>query len=341
MFPVKSHGALSRGGGKSGSARSGTKTSRLQPKSARFEKVVIVSRMTQLEALQARFNTVAQARFYLEHAGEDFDSIEAEHRAYHHVLSTVSQLVPASVKHIVIERRYLPQYHFEQKDLVITVGPDGLVVNTAKYLQDQPILAVNPMPRSIDGVLLPFDLSSINPGLTNALYQDISWQTISMAEARLNDGQSLLAFNDLFIGAKTHVSARYEIESGNRRESHSSSGIIVSTGAGSTGWLRSVYAGAAGIVQALGGKVEPPRQPLQWDDNKLIYTVREPFPSKSSQASMVYGLITPDQPLILHSNMADNGVIFSDGVESDYVSFNSGAVATIAIADKKTRLIKH
>lgn len=312
-------------------------------KAARFEHVVIVTRMTQLEALLARFNTTTQARFYLEHAGEAFEPIEQEHQHYHRVLDAVHSLVPKGIKSIVIERGYLPQYQFGERDLVITVGTDGLVVNTAKYLEGQPILAVNPMPDRIDGVLLPFNCTTVCSGLDHALYGDATIKDISMAEAHLNDGQQILAFNDLFIGANSHVSARYEIHFGERHEFHSSSGIIVSTGAGSTGWLQSVYAGAAGVIKALGGKVvSPPNHGrINWDANQLIYAVREPFPSKSSQAHMVYGTITPDKPLVLHSHMADNGVIFSDGIEADYLAFNAGAVATIRVADKKSKLIVH
>ena len=52
--------------------------------------------------------------------------------------------------------------------------------------------------------------------------------------ARLNDGQRLLAFNDFLIGHRTHVSARYRLTWHGRTETQSSSGILVSTGAGST-----------------------------------------------------------------------------------------------------------
>lgn len=309
----------------------------------RFEKVVIVTRMTQLEELLARFNTTAQARFYLEHAGESFEPIEQAHRNYHQVLDYVRGMVPRGTKSLVIERQYLPQFHFEEHDLVIAVGIDGLVVNTAKYLNNQPILAVNPAPEVIDGVLLPFTAATAERGLDNALYGDMRVKRISMAEATLNDGQRLLAFNDLFIGASSHISARYEITSGKKHEQHSSSGIIVSTGAGSSGWLQSVFAGAVGVVKALGGHVVPPPDQgrFDWEADKLIFSVREPFPSKSSQASLVFGTITPDKPLILSSHMAAHGVIFSDGVEADYVAFNSGTRATIRVAEKKTSLIVH
>ena len=162
-----------------------------------------------------------------------------------------------------------------------------------------------------------------------------------MAQAELSDGQRLLAFNDLFVGARSHVSARYEIAQDDRREIHSSSGIIISTGAGSTGWLRSVYAGAAAVVTALGGQlVTPPdggRLPL--DTDYLVYSVREPFPSKATQTSLAFGTIDAQTPLTLRSQMADNGVIFSDGMESDYLAFNAGSQAKIGIASRKAYLV--
>ena len=220
---------------------------------------MIVTRATVLEELVTRFNTVAQARFYLEHAGQDFAPIEAAHQRYHAVLDGVRRLIPKGVKQQVIDRGFLPQYTFDARDFVVTVGPDGLVVNAAKYLDGQPILAVNPDPEVIEGVLLPFQLKSLPGALAGTLYGELRIKQVSMAETTMNDGQRLLAFNDLFIGARSHVSARYRIEVDKQGEEQSSSGIIVSTGAGSTGWLRSVYAGAARVVESLGGEVKAPR----------------------------------------------------------------------------------
>ncbi len=308
---------------------------------AAFDKVVIVTRKTELEELVARFNSVPQAQFYLERAGQDFTPIAAGHARYQSVLDGVRQCVPRGIKSQVVDRSFLPQFTFGEADLVVTIGPDGLVVNAAKYLDGQPILALNPDPQSIDGVLLPFTLAQFDAVLQRTLGREQPIAAITMAEARLNDGQTLLGFNDLFIGTRSHVSARYEIAQGRRHELHSSSGIIVSTGAGSTGWLQSVYAGAAGVIRALGGQVVPPPGGgvLPWDTDRLVYAVREPFPSKLTRASMVYGTIHERRPLTVTSHMAENGVIFSDGMEMDYLKFNAGSTATIGIAAKQARLV--
>ena len=226
--------------------------------------------------------------------------------------------------------------------MVVTIGIDGLVVNTAKYLDGQPIVAVNPDPEHIDGILLPFNVRSAIPAMQKVLEGRVKVRQISMAEAALNDGQLLLAFNDLFIGAKTHVSARYKIRSQEREEHHSSSGIIVSTGVGSTGWLSSLFNMANGMYEVFSRNekdIELPRIQLKWEADQLIFVVREPFVSKTSSAEIVSGLVTPQLPLILESEMADGGVIFSDGVETDFLPFNSGAIATISLAKKKTQLV--
>lgn len=308
---------------------------------AAYEKVVIVTRKTELEELTARFNSVPQAQFYLERAGQDFLPIAEAHQRYQSVLDGVRGMIPKGLKSQVIERGFLSQYSFGEADLVITIGPDGLVVNTAKYLGAQPILPVNPDPKRIDGVLLPFNASTFSDAFDDSLRQELPIKAVTMAESKLSDGQSLLGFNDLFIGAKTHVSARYDIAQGEQKEFQSSSGIIVSTGAGSTGWLQSVYAGASNVVRALGGQVRDQKNGgrMPWDTDHLIYAVREPFPSKVTGTRMTFGVITKNNPLKLTSHMSENGVVFSDGIEADYLQFNSGATAMISVSDKKANIL--
>lgn len=305
-----------------------------------FEKIVVVTRKTRLEELIARFNTREQARFYIEHAGADFSVYQAEHDTYKRAVETLLIQVGALAKVQSIEREFLPNFIFSGKDLVVAIGQDGLVVNAAKYLAGQPIIAVNPDPAHIDGVLLPYRVQDAPAAIGAVLEDKAAVRHITMAEAHLNDGQRMLAFNDLFIGVRSHVSARYQITFGARSEPQSSSGIIVSTGAGSTGWLSSTFNMAFGIVRLLQKEhvpVEPVR--LDWEDEKLVFVVREPFVSKTSRADIAAGIITPESELVLESHTPENGVIFSDGVEADYVNFNSGAIARVRVAEKKTNLV--
>ena len=309
-------------------------------------KLVIVTRKTALDELVERFNTRDQARFYIEHMGGDFAPYQAAHDAYSAAVETLRVQIPKGQRTQWVDRSFLPTFTFGGDDVVVTLGQDGLVVNAAKYLRGQPLVALNPDPSRIDGVLLPFPVSRAAEGIALGLSFRKSWADVTLARATLNDGQSLLAVNDLFIGQKTHVSARYRIRHGGLEEDQSSSGIIVSTGAGSTGWLRSVLTGAAGIVaaNAQGRKNkkrndDPPYR-FDWEARRLVFAVREPFISKTSRAGLVYGEVTDADPLDVVSQMPQNGVIFSDGVEADYLEFNSGSVARIGLAERTLSLVQ-
>ena len=303
-----------------------------------FEKIVLVTRKTRLDELIERFNTRAQAKFYLEHAGGDFNAYVLEHDAYQRSLETTRRAIETGLKLQLMDRALVPTYVFSKTDIVVTLGQDGLVANTAKYVGGQPVLGVNPDADRFNGILLPFRPDSLRPHLEGAIAGKARIRAVTLAEARLSDGQRLLAFNDLFVGAATHISARYRIRYGQLSESHSSSGVIISTGAGTTGWLSSIFNETAGIVEFLGG---PPIQPvrLNWEDERLLFIVREPFISLYSQASIVAGPVVGDATLTLESQMPVGGVIFSDGVEADHLDFNSGAIASIGVAPEKANLV--
>jgi NAD kinase len=305
-----------------------------------YEKIILVTRKTRLEGLIERFNTRGQAKFYIEHSGGDFAFYEREHETYYAALNDLKKGLAGLVKLQEIERGFLPNFLFDDSNIVVTIGIDGLVVNTAKYLNGQPVVAVNPDPANIDGVLLPFNVNNAPLAVKQILKGESHSRLITMAQAKLNDGQSLLAFNDLFIGVRSHVSARYLIQANGKEEHHSSSGILVATGAGSTGWLSSMFNMANGMLNEFATaepKIQKPQ--LAWDTDKLIFVVREPFISKTSGAQIVCGAITAASPLILKSEMPEGGVIFSDGVEADFLAFNAGMIATIGVAERKTNLV--
>ena len=300
-----------------------------------FEKIVVVTRKTRLEGLIQRFNTVSQARFYNKQAGVDFDDYQTEHDAYQRALEQVRINCDVGLKTHFIDRDLVSTYLFAPTDIVVAVGQDGLVANTAKYVGKQPLLGVNPEPGRFDGVLLAFTPERLTSALENVSNGKAKFRKVTLAEAVLSDGQRLLAFNDLFIGAKTHVSVRYKIRYGKRTEDHSSSGVLISTGAGSTGWLSSMFNMAAGLTASK----SPKGKGLDWESPDLYFVVREPFASRQSQCGIVCGPIASGQSLHLESSMPLGGVIFSDGIEAHYLGFNSGVTAAIRAAQERAHLV--
>lgn len=307
--------------------------------SAGERKVVLVTRRTRLDELVTRHRTLGQARFYIEHLGADFSDYVKENAAYAQSLAVTVSALQAWGRYQLVERSYLPNFVFAADDLVVALGQDGLVANTMKYLDGQPLVGVNPEPARWDGLLLPFQPKDLQSVLREVATGRRTAKSVTMTKALLSDGQRLRAVNDLFIGPHTHSSALYEIELGERRELQSSSGVIVSTGLGSTAWLKSVVTGSLAIVQALKAGRSTDYRPQPWDADHLTFAVREPFPSKASRTELVYGSVTMHQPLLLRSRMPDNGVIFSDGMEADYLRFAAGMEAKITVSPVRGQLV--
>jgi NAD kinase len=303
-----------------------------------FKKIVIVTRRTRLQELVERFNTHSQAKFYIEHSGGDFADYEREDDYYRTALDLVRRSLDFELPHQLVDRALVPTYKFQKEDVVVTLGQDGLVANTAKYAGAQPIVAINPEPSRFDGILLPFLPDQARTAVGQVLDAKAAIREVTLADATLNDGQRLLAFNDLFLGARSHVSALYRIVRGKRSETQSSSGVLVSTGAGSTGWISSVFNMASGVTSFCGGRpVTGIRMP--WEDRRLLYVVREPFISRHSQAGIVAGMLETGEELVLESLMPSGGAIFSDGMEADFLQFNSGAIVRVRAAEQRAHLV--
>jgi NAD kinase len=321
--------------------------------------IAIVSTETRLKGLLARWGSKSAARFRLRAAQEferlsadedsvdalmqaqefsDFDQYETEDANYAAALSRLRAEADLGLPVAMVPRSHLPSFDFRNSCLVIVLGPDGLVANTAKYVGSLPIIGVNPDVARIDGVLLPFEVQNVRPVVQKTLKNNARIRHVTMGEVTLNDGQRLLAFNDFFIGCRTHTSARYTLQIDRTSEAQSSSGVIVSTGAGSTGWLSSIFNMTSGVANWVGSQMRPSAA-MQWEDRKLAWVVREPFISRQSQAHLVAGLLGEGDELKIESMMPERGIIFSDGIESDGIQFNSGSIASIRVAEQCARLV--
>ena len=91
--------------------------------------------------------------------------------------------------------------------MIVVVGQDGLVANVAKYLDGQPVVGIDPEPGRNAGVLVTHAAGDVGE-LVRAT-DHVAERT--MVEARLDDGQHLLALNEIFLGHPSHQTARYDL----------------------------------------------------------------------------------------------------------------------------------
>ncbi|MSP54196.1 MAG: hypothetical protein EXR69_01090 [Myxococcales bacterium] len=300
-------------------------------------RLIIVTRPSPVEALMQRHGTKSQAKFYLESRKQRFDTVAALDASVQAGLAVALAAVPQDWRRVRVDRAELDRFVFRPDDAVMVIGQDGLVANVAKYLDGQLCIGVNPDPKSWDGVLCrhaPTRVSALLRWITvrDPAQAGFTLQPRPLVVGEREDGQKLYALNELYIGHRTHQSARYTItvtgEGPTRTERHSSSGVIVCTGTGATGWARSIARQRAVPVELPGPT-----------DSKLAFFVREPFPSVATGVDLDGGALLLGQKLTITSEMSEGGVIFGDGIEGDAVDFLSGQSVVVRVADRALQLV--
>jgi hypothetical protein len=291
-------------------------------------RVVVVSRPTEYAALLARHGTREQARFFLESRGRSADEAIARDEAQRAALATIGAGIPTDWRRARVDRADLDRFLFEPGDVVVTVGSSGLVANVAKYLDGQPVVGVNPDP-SIHAGIVAAHLPSAAAVLIQAAAAGAAvTDDRTMVEAILDDGQRLRALNEVFVGHASHQTARYLLRCPAGSERQASSGIVVTTGTGATGWGRSIALERHSDL-ALPGAADP----------RLAFFVREAWPSSAFGASLTEGSIASDEELVVTSALEDGGVVFGDGIEADRLEFRWGVTARIRVAGERLRLV--
>lgn len=293
-------------------------------------RLVVITRKTPLQLLLERFSTLGQAEFYLRSRAESIlPLIEQDERAQAG-LRRVEQAMPSDWQKVRLDRAELSRFLFAPDDVAVIVGQDGLVPNVAKYLSGQLAIGINPDPGENEGVLCPHSPAAA-PAIIQWLTQRSSQFRIeprTMVRAEREDGQVLCALNEVFIGHRSHQSARYQLRLADQVERQSSSGVIVASGTGASGWMRSI------VRQR---QLEIP--PLTATDARLAWFVREPWPSKVTFDELNFGLLEANQNIVLRSEMGEGGQVFADGIEADALEFLNGQTLSVRRADNAFNLV--
>lgn len=287
-------------------------------------RVVVVSRRSELDELLARHGTRAAAGYFLGQRGRDLDEVAARHAAQRSAMTEVGAAIPVDWRRGRVDRDDLPRFLFAPEDIVVAVGQDGLVANVAKYLDGQPVIGVDPEPGRNAGVLVRHRPAGVGALLRGAADGTARLQRRTMVSAVLDDGQELTGLNEVYFGHPAHQSSRYVIStSDGDRERQSSSGVVVGTGTGATGWCASIALQRAGAP-------DPPAP----EEAALSWFVREAWPSRATGVSLTTGRLRAGQRLELISE-GERQVVFADGVEADHLTLSWGQRLTVEVGERR------
>jgi hypothetical protein len=302
-------------------------------------RAVVVHRRTELDELLDRHGTRGQAEFFLRTRGRTLDDVQARHDAVAAARAAVVAALPGDWARADVERADLPRFLVAPEDVVVVVGQDGLVANVAKYLRGQPVVGVDPEPGVNAGVLVrhsvdaaaallrgldgPVPAGTTAPDRTALLPVD----ALTTVRADLDDGQHLTALNEVFVGHPSHQSARYTLRCAAGSERQSSSGLLVATGTGATGWW-------ASLAHDRGGRAAPGRA-----DDRLGWFVREAWPSPGTGVRLTEGTVEAGDAVEL-TVASDRLVVFGDGMEDDRLDAAWGQRVTVRCGAEPLRLVR-
>ncbi|MFJ2257243.1 hypothetical protein ACIOKD_02675 [Streptomyces sp. NPDC087844] len=300
-------------------------------------RIVLVHRTTEYEELVAHHGTHGQAAFFLSSRGRDIEEVAERHRRTRRALTDVTSAIPLTWRQGRVERADLDRFLFAPEDVVVVVGQDGLVANAAKYLTGQPVVGIDAEPGRNPGVLVrhrPADASRLLPA---ALAAGTGVEELTMVEAVADDTQRLLALNEIYLGAAGHQTARYRLGvegeggatggGGGLVEAQASSGVLVGTGTGATGWIRSVW-------QDRGDPLPLPRP----TEDRLVWFVREAWPSPATGTSQVAGQLSAGSHLTLTAE-SERLIAFGDGMEGDALELTWGQSVRVGVCGRRLRLV--
>jgi len=290
-------------------------------------RVVLVSRETEYAALLAKHGTRGQAEFFLSSRGQNMAELDEREALQSRALAAAKEIVPADWSFVHVLRQDLNRFLFRPEDIVVPIGQDGLVANIAKYLDGQPVIGISPDPASSENVLIRHGVDRLPKLLKAAANADIDIQARAMVEANAGGGLTLLALNEIFIGHRSHQSARYVVQVDGSAEFQSSSGMIIATGTGLTGWAKSIMTATHRTFE-----IAP-------EERRAAFFAREPWPSRTSGCDIAAGEIAEQRQLSVLSRMNEGGVIFADGIEQDFLPFDWGTQAKIALAERRLSLV--
>ncbi len=290
-----------------------------------LENIIVVPKLSRLEYDMHRHGlTEEEAVVRYRKRGEDAERILGSHRRQKKALAVLEKFLN---KEQFVPRERLTKEIAGNAELIVAFGGDDNFKAVSHYADDTPVMGINSDPETSEGALTYFvagGFESVAKNLREGKYKVEEWTRL---EAEIDGNPATPATSEYFLGeSKRTKMSKHILEFGGKKEKQGCSGLLVSTGAGSTGWYSSAHR------CRLGGSVTFPRTV---DYAKFVAT--EPYMGRLYRYSMLEGVLKKGDELVVQSLNDNCGILESDSV--DAFEFNREARAAIRISDKPLRVV--
>jgi len=206
-------------------------------------------------------------------------------------------------------KNFLSKSDLKEIELVISIGGDGTFLSASHFVENMLMLGVNSNHEKSEGALTTIKLEELNKKLSEILNKNykIKEYTREIICILKNDRciRTEHALNEIFFGnINPHHPSAYLLNYKNKEESQKSSGVLVSTGTGSTAWYKS-----------MGG------WPFSRTKKQLRFRIREPFRGRIHKPEVIKGKINPEEKLIITSK-THHGLIAIDSIRTYEVNLD-------------------
>lgn len=297
-----------------------------EPQRIDLERIVVVPKLSKFECDMQRFG-LGEADLIIKY--------EAEHAPVERILSShyAQRQALDTLRRVFSPRQFCPRDDLsaekvEGADLVIAHGGDNHFQFISHAITDGFILGVNSDPLRSEGALVSHsseELLAVLNALARGDYRIEEWTRL---EGSVNGVPLPRVISEYFLGERDRLEmSRYNLRFKGFEEEQKGSGIIISTGSGSTGWYDSEISD-----YIRGVDVFMRTQPVA----KLFVTA--PYRGRLTQPTRRQQIVRPGDELVVGSLNDSEGIVGCDAIER--VPFPRGALARIRISDYPLKVVK-
>jgi len=280
-------------------------------------KILIVTKQSKYEYEIEKFKlTDEELKEKYKHEHANLNAILSSHEAQINSRTKIKELLPYAEMIPMNKLKETTSY-----SLIISFGGDNSFTYTSHYAGDTPIIGINSDPLRSVGALCMWSSKDLEETIETILKEEYEIENWTRLKTTINDEKITSATSEYYFGEKQRKDmSRNTIEYRGKEYEQKSSGIIIATGAGSTGWYNSANR-----------FLFPEGNTFTKTEKKAVFINTEPYAYTRKIGELYAGEIREGEKLIIHSLNDEGGTVSCDSWEE--YDFIRGKTAVIEIGE--------